>query len=212
MTQATLIVIQESHIESKLPSRGWQSGPLALSVIKDDGVETRTGEFERLSYFSHRIASALYPAGRRKWRSVERGFLEVLIPPDDVPNSSHLFAWHISLGDAYIIESAVDDVLLAIKEMPTQIAAAMSVELSNIQTVRSYYMFSAVAEEWCKRVRGLRRGDCLEASSPRAAWNDCPNSPECPLMGWNAKHHVGPLLRIPRSISCLLRSPKNISK
>lgn len=148
MVQGSLIVIQECLIEVATKTSDWMEGPLVLSVIDSNGVETRTGEAERLTYFSNRIASALYPLGRRKWRQVENGFLEVLLPSTSVPNATHLFALHIPLSENYDTASVVEVVLQFTKDMPSKVASAISIEASRIQVIRSYYMISGVIDEF----------------------------------------------------------------
>jgi hypothetical protein len=152
MPRGSLVVIQECQIRGTISLAEWSDGPLPLSVTNGDGIETRSGETERLDYFSHRVAAALYPAGRRRWRHFANGFLEVLAPAENLPDSTYLVIWHQSLGDSYEASIAGDDVLNAIEAMQTLVAPAMTVERECLRVVRSFYMVSGVIDEFARGV------------------------------------------------------------
>jgi len=148
VSRGSLIVIQECLVLGTISLTEWSDGPLPLSVTNGEGIETRSGETERLDYFSHRIASALYPVGRRKWRHFANGFLEVLAPAENVPDSTYLVVWHRSLGDIYEASIAADEVLNTIETMQSLVAPAMALNAESLKVIRSFYMVSGVIDEF----------------------------------------------------------------
>ena len=143
---ASIALLCEYNSEVSPDLNDWQEGPLPLSLRQPQGSTLTSDTQGRLSYFSARVGSTLFPSRRRHWRRRDEGFAELIAPTQG--GKTYIVIVHSPLGDHHSVDDAAACVTHAAEGLNNLVGEMLFPRIppqQRTQARRTYWLVFAAA-------------------------------------------------------------------